>query len=62
MGLPIKVQRRLLGMRLRDGQTRWFPDFSCRPAGNGTSPVDACAAELNKAYATSRAAEEGGRP
>lgn len=59
LGLPIQIRRRVLGVQLRDGQTRWFPDFSCRPAGDGASWVDTCAAELNELCATASAAQDG---
>ncbi len=48
MGLPVRVRRRVLGIQMRDGLTRWFPELSCRPAADGSSWVDASVARLNE--------------
>lgn len=47
-GLPIRRQRTVIGVRLVDGQTRWFPDLSCRPADDGSSWVDVSVMRLNE--------------
>jgi hypothetical protein len=51
MGMPIKVQRSVLGAELRSGRTRWFPELSCRAARGGTTWVDTSAARLNELLA-----------
>jgi hypothetical protein len=49
-------QRRMLGLRTRDGNIRWLSELNCRPAGGpGGSWVDDAAATLNQ-YLSSRKA------
>ncbi len=45
--LPVRVPRRVLGIRLRAGRTTWLPELNCRPGQDGRSWVDAAAAQLN---------------
>lgn len=46
--LPVRVHRRVVGIRLRAGQTLWFHELSCRPGRNEPSWVDAAAVRLNE--------------
>jgi len=46
--LPIRVHRRVLGIRLRAGQTLWLPELSCRPGCDGPTWVDTAAVRLNE--------------
>ena len=48
MGLPIRVRRRVLGVELRGGQTRWLTEITRRTTGAGTAWIDARAARLNE--------------
>jgi hypothetical protein len=48
LGMPVRVQRGVLGAQLRSGRTRWFPELSCRAARGGTMWVDSSAARLNE--------------
>jgi hypothetical protein len=46
--LPVRVHRRVVGIRLRAGQTLWLHELSCRPGRNGPTWVDAAAVRLNE--------------
>jgi hypothetical protein len=46
--LPIRVHRRVVGIRLRAGQTLWLDELSCRPGRNGSSRIDAAVVRLNE--------------
>jgi hypothetical protein len=61
IGLPIQVRRRVLGVQMRNGRTRWFHELSCRPAGDGFSWVDASVARLNAMLAV-HSPPQGGSP
>jgi hypothetical protein len=47
-GLPVQVHRRVVGIRLRAGQTLWLDELSCRPDRDGPTWVDAAAVRLNE--------------
>ena len=44
----IQTQRRVLGIRLRDGRVCWLAELTCRPSADGRSWVDISAARLNE--------------
>lgn len=46
--VPIRVPRRVLGVRQRNGKTLWLTELSSRPAADGRSWVDVAAARLNE--------------
>jgi hypothetical protein len=46
--LPIRVHRRVVGIRLRAGQTLWLHELSCRPGRDGHTWVDAAVVRLNE--------------
>jgi hypothetical protein len=46
--LPIRVHRRVVGIRLRAGQTLWLHELSCRPGQDGPTWVDAAVVRLNE--------------
>lgn len=46
--LPVQVQRRVLGVRLRDGQIRWLSEFNSRPRRDKPDWIDAAVARLNE--------------
>jgi hypothetical protein len=46
--LPVRVHRRVVGIRLRAGQTLWFHELSCRPDRNGPTWIDDAAVKLNE--------------
>ena len=46
--LPIRVHRRVVGIRLRAGQTLWLHELSCRPGRDGPTWVDSAAVRLNE--------------
>jgi hypothetical protein len=50
-GLPFRRMRTVLGIRLRTGQTRWFPELSCRPADGALNWVDISIGRLNEMLA-----------
>ena len=60
-GLPIRIRRTVLGIKLRSGQTRWFPELSCRPAGDASSWVDVSVTRLNEMLAVHSASQDGPR-
>jgi hypothetical protein len=46
--LPIRVHRRVVGIRPRAGQIFWLDEFSCRPGRNGLTWIDAAVVRLNE--------------
>jgi hypothetical protein len=48
MWLPIRVRRRVLGVRLCDGQTHWVHEINCRTAGDASTWIDDSVAKLNE--------------
>jgi hypothetical protein len=46
--LPVRAQRRVMGIQLRAGQTLWLHELSCRPGRNGPTWVDSAAVRLNE--------------
>lgn len=48
MWLPIRVRRRVLGVRLCDGQTHWFYEINRRTAGDASTWIDDSVAKLNE--------------
>jgi hypothetical protein len=46
--LPVRVHRRVLAIRLRNGQVVWLHELNCRPARDGQAWVDAAAARLTE--------------
>ena len=55
MWLPIRVQRRVLGVRLCDGQTHWVSEINRRTGGGASTWIDDGVARLNElltAYST----------
>ena len=44
----IRLQRRVPGVRLRDGRVYWLPELTCRPSADGRSWVDVSAARLSE--------------
>jgi hypothetical protein len=52
VGIPVRVQRSVLVVRLRDGGTRWFSELCCRPGRNGsTTWLDTSVVRLNELLA-----------
>lgn len=46
--VPVRVQRRVVGIRLRARQTVWLHELSCRPGRDGPGWVDAAVVRLNE--------------
>jgi hypothetical protein len=48
---PFRARRSVLCVRLRDGETRWLSELSCRPARAGATWVDDSVTRLNELLA-----------
>ena len=46
--LPIRVRRRVVGIRLRAGQTLWLDELGCRPGRDGPTRIDTAVVRLNE--------------
>lgn len=49
--LPVRVHRRVVGIRLRDGQTVWLDELGCRPGRDGPTRIDAAVGRLTELVA-----------
>jgi hypothetical protein len=58
-GLPIRMRRTVLGVQMRNGQTRWFPELSCRRSGDTSSWVDISVARLSGLLAAHSPSQDG---
>jgi hypothetical protein len=52
---PFPARRSVLCVRLRNGETRWLHELSCRPASVSSTWVDDSVAKLNELLAMSAA-------